>query len=119
MESFQTSVLTPGWSWAILEASTPCPLTPMSEEQLKAFKEAVKANEGLQEQLKAAADADAVVAIAKAAGFAISVEALKGAQAELSDEELEGVAGGYRGIEFRPKDFEKIPTRDTALRIQA
>ena len=66
----------------------------MSEEQLKAFLEAVKANEGLQEQLKAAADADAVVAIAKAAGFAISAEELQRAQAELSDEELEGVAGG-------------------------
>ena len=66
----------------------------MSEEQLKAFLEAVKANEGLQEQLKAAADADAVVAIAKAAGFLISAEELQRAQAELSDEELEGVAGG-------------------------
>ena len=66
----------------------------MSEEQLKAFLEAVKANEGLQEQLKAAADADAVVAIAKAAGFLISAEELQRAQAELSEEELEGVAGG-------------------------
>ena len=91
----------------------------MQEEQLEAFQETIKADAGLQEKLKAAQDPDAVVAIAKAAGFAISVEALKGAQAELSDEELEGVAGGYRGIEFRPKDFEKIPTRDTALRIQA
>ncbi len=43
----------------------------MSEEQLKAFLEAVKADAGLQEKLKAAADADAVVAIAKAAGFVI------------------------------------------------
>jgi predicted ribosomally synthesized peptide with nif11-like leader len=37
----------------------------MSEEQLKAFLEAVKADAGLQEKLKAAGDADAVVAIAK------------------------------------------------------
>jgi predicted ribosomally synthesized peptide with nif11-like leader len=80
--------------WAILGLTTPRPLTAMSEEQLKAFLEAVTANEGLQEQLKAAADADAVVAIAKAAGFAISAEELQRAQAELSDEELEGVAGG-------------------------
>ena len=91
----------------------------MSEEQLKAFLEAVKADAELQEKLKAAKDVEAVVEIAKAAGFVISAEELKRAQAELSDEELEGVAGGYRGIEFRPKDFEKIPTRDTALRIQA
>ena len=71
----------------------------MSEEQLKAFLEAVKADTGLQEQLKAAGDADAVVAIAKATGFLISAEELKKAQAEvstvkLSEEELEGVAGG-------------------------
>ena len=66
----------------------------MSEEQLKAFLEAVKADAGLQEKLRAAGDADAVVAIAKAAGFVISVEELKRAQAEVSEEELEGVAGG-------------------------
>ena len=68
----------------------------MSEEQLKAFQEAVKADAGLQEKLKASKDADAVVEIAKAAGFVISAEELKKAQAELSEEELEGVAGGRR-----------------------
>ena len=67
----------------------------MSEEQLKAFLEAVRADAGLQEKLKAASDADAVVTIAKAAGFVISAEELKMAQAEVSDEELEGVAGGF------------------------
>ena len=69
----------------------------MSEEQLKAFLEAVKADAGLQEQLKAAADADAVVALAKAAGFLISVDELKlkkAQPAKISEEELEGVAGG-------------------------
>ena len=66
----------------------------MSEEQLKAFLEAVKADAGLQEKLKAAKDADAVVEIAKAAGFVISAEELKKSQAEISEEELEGVAGG-------------------------
>ena len=66
----------------------------MSEEQLKAFLEAVKADAGLQEQLKAAADADAVVTIAKAAGFVISADALKKSLSLLSEEELEGVAGG-------------------------
>ena len=66
----------------------------MSEEQLKAFLEAVKADAGLQEKLKAAADADAVVAIAKAAGFAVTAEELKKSQAEISEEKLEGVAGG-------------------------
>ena len=66
----------------------------MSEEQLKAVLEAVKADAGLQEKLKTAKGVDEVVAIAKAAGFVISAEELKKAQAEVSEEELEGVAGG-------------------------
>ena len=67
----------------------------MSEEQLKAFLEKVKDDTSLQEQLKAASDIDDVVAIAKAAGFVISADDLKQAQAEVSEEELEGVVGGY------------------------
>ena len=81
----------------------------MSEEQIKAFLEAVKADAGLQEKLKAAGDADAVVAIAKAAGFVISADELQSAPSrwdelkpgvrdllefEISEQELEGVAGG-------------------------
>jgi len=65
----------------------------MPENQLKAFLEAVKADAGLQEKLQAAGDADAVVAIAKAVGFEISANELKRAQAEVSEKELEGVAG--------------------------
>ena len=69
----------------------------MSEEQLKAFLEKVKGDTGLQEKLKAAADSDAVLAIAKDAGFMISVDDLKNAQSEeVSEEELEGAAGGRR-----------------------
>ena len=71
----------------------------MSEEQLKAFLEAVKADAGLQEQLKAAGDADAVLSIAKAAGFLISAEELKRAQEEVSEQELEGIAGGICGYD--------------------
>ena len=66
----------------------------MSEEQLKAFLEKVKADTSLQEKLKAAADANAVAAIAKEAGFMISADYLAKAQSEISEEELEGVAGG-------------------------
>ena len=71
----------------------------MSEEQLKAFLEKVKADTSLQEKLKAAADSDAVLAIAKEAGFSISADEFTKAQStELSDEELESVAGGDRTI---------------------
>ena len=66
----------------------------MSDEQLKAFLEKVKADTSLKEQLKAAGDADAVVSIAKEEGFSISADDLKKAQSELSEEELEGVSGG-------------------------
>ena len=72
-------------------------LKPMSEEQLKALLEAVKADAGLQEKLSAAKDADAVVEIAKAAGFVISADELNSKaeiSREISEEELEGVAGG-------------------------
>ena len=71
----------------------------MSEEQLKAFLEKVKSDTILQEKLKSAADADAALAIARAAGFAITAEEIQSMQSatmELSDEDLEGVAGGTR-----------------------
>ncbi len=63
----------------------------MSEEQLKAFLEKVKADTSLQEKLKAAADVDAALAIAKDAGFSISADVVR---TEISEEELEDVAGG-------------------------
>ena len=69
----------------------------MSEEQLKAFLEKVKSDIELQEKLKAAASPEAAIEIAKAAGFAITVEDIQSMQSstvELSDEELEGAAGG-------------------------
>ena len=68
----------------------------MSEEQLKAFLEKVKTDTSLQEKLKAAADANAVAAIAKEAGFSISADDLTKAQSELSEEELIAVNGGFR-----------------------
>ena len=66
----------------------------MSEEQLKAFLEKVNADTSLQEKLKAAADGNAVVAIAKEAGFSISADDITKAQSEISEKELESVAGG-------------------------
>ena len=66
----------------------------MSEEQLKSFWEAIQADPSLQEKLKASTDADAIATIAKEAGFEISAEEIKRAQSELSDEQLDGVAGG-------------------------
>ncbi len=72
----------------------------MSEEQLKAFLEKLQGDTSLQKKLKAAADADAVTAIAKEAGFSISADDLTKAQSELSDAELESAAGG--AVVFEP-----------------
>jgi predicted ribosomally synthesized peptide with nif11-like leader len=66
----------------------------MSEEQLKAFWEAIQADAGLQQKLQGVTEPDAVAAIAKEAGFSISAEEMGKAQSELTDEQLENVAGG-------------------------
>ena len=70
----------------------------MSEEQLLAFVQAVKSDLTLQDRLKGAENLDAVATIAIESDYLVTkVEFLK-AQAqqtlELSDEELETVAGG-------------------------
>ena len=71
----------------------------MSEEQLKAFWEAVQADTSLQEKLRATTDADSIASIAKEAGFEITADEVKEAQSELllSDEQLKGVVGGGLG----------------------
>ena len=89
----------------------------MSAEQLKAFLEKVKADTSVQDRLKAAADSDAVLAIAKEAGFMISADDLK-TQSEISDAELERVAGGCaNGIVTECSGFDQcskyIPTLNT------
>ena len=77
----------------------------MSEEQLNAFLEKVKADTSLQEKLKAAASPEAALEIAKDGGFSITAEDIQSMQSqsgELSDEELEGAAGGQRPWTERP-----------------
>ena len=79
----------------------------MSEEQLSALLAKLKVDAGLQEKLKGAADLDAAVALAKEAGFDVSKADWLKYQAkqtlELSDEELEGVAGG-QATKIRPSE---------------
>jgi len=69
----------------------------MSEDQLNAFIEKVKSDTSLQEKLKAATDYDAVLVIAKEAGFSVSADDLRNAQSvDPSDKELESAAGGQK-----------------------
>ena len=72
----------------------------MSEDQLNAFLQALKADMGLQEKLKSAGDLEAVVEIANSAGFAIAADDLEKAQSEISDQELERMAGGVNANPF-------------------
>ena len=70
----------------------------MSEEQLKAFWEAVQTDPSLQAKLRATTDADSIANAAKEAGFEITAEEIEEAQAntkELSEEELKGASGGF------------------------
>ena len=73
-------------------------LPAMSEEQLTALLAKIKEDAGLQEKFKGVADLDAAVALAKEVGFDINKADWLKYQAkqtiELSDEELEGMAGG-------------------------
>ena len=64
----------------------------MSEDQLKAFIAKAQSDPKLQEQLKA--EGADPIAIAKAAGFTIKQQDLLLQASELSDDELESVAGG-------------------------
>ena len=64
----------------------------MSLEQLKAFLEKVKGDSSLQEKLKAAKSPEDVVGIAKEHGHEFTADKFS----QLSEEELEGVAGGGR-----------------------
>ena len=77
----------------------------MSEEQLSALLAKLNEDAGLEEKLKGASDLDAAVEVAKEAGFNVNKEdwlryqSTKIEANELSDEQLEGVAGGGKSGE--------------------
>jgi len=71
--------------------------TTKSAKQLKAVTEKVNSDTSLQEKLKAAENTDAVVSIAKEAGYLINhSDPLKAQDAgpEVSEEDLESMAAG-------------------------
>ena len=74
----------------------------MSLETLNAFIAKVQSDSSLLEQVKAVTDANGAVAIARSAGFEITAGDLIRQQAriasELSDDELEKVAGGTAAL---------------------
>ena len=68
----------------------------MSQQELTQFLEAVRQDSRLQEKLREGS-ADPV-AIAREAGFTITLSEFTGAGDALSDEDLEGLAGGQNSI---------------------
>ena len=66
----------------------------MSKEQLKAFIAKAKNDQSIQDKLKAAKSLEDVVGIAKEHGHEFAADMIN----QLSDDELEGVAGGTAGV---------------------
>jgi predicted ribosomally synthesized peptide with nif11-like leader len=66
----------------------------MSEEQLRAFWNAVEADKALQKELQGVTDPDVIVGVAQKAGFIISADEIRASAKDLTEEELEDVAGG-------------------------
>ena len=66
----------------------------MSEEQLKTFLAKAKDDQSIQDKLKAAKTPEDVVSIAKEHGHEFTADKFT----ELSEEELEGVAGGVVSV---------------------
>lgn len=73
----------------------------MSQEQIKALIEALKSNPQLQQKLSTATSIEEATTLAAEAGYSISVDditqAVSSSSLELSDAELEAVAGGGWG----------------------
>ena len=67
----------------------------MSLEQLKAFLAKVKGDSSLQEKLKVAKSPEEVMGIAEECGHAFSADDIK--KVEVSERELENIAGGVYG----------------------
>ena len=75
----------------------------MSQEQLSALLVKLKSEPGLKQKLQNASNLDAAVTVAQDAGFDVSKDDWLAYQSkqtpnELTDEELEGVAGGMQPV---------------------
>ncbi|KZR84153.1 Nitrogen fixation protein of unknown function [Synechococcus sp. MIT S9509] len=70
----------------------------MSEEQLKAFVAKAKDDQSIQAKLKSAKIPEEVVGIAKECGHEFTADKIT----QLSEDELEGVAGGSGWAGYKP-----------------
>ena len=72
----------------------------MSEQSLKAFIAKAKNDQSIQDKLKLAKTSKDAVAIAKEYGHEFTVESIAEHASELSDDELEAVAGACQGLQL-------------------
>lgn len=72
------------------------------ESQIGAFFQKASENPDLLEKLKAATDAEKVVALAKSEGFSLKASDIDDAAKEITDKELENVAGGGSKSDLGP-----------------
>ena len=66
----------------------------MSIESAKAFIERMKVDEGFAKRINECKDSESRMVFAKAEGFDFTIEQIKKVSCELSNEEMELVAGG-------------------------
>lgn len=76
----------------------------MSIESAKAFIERMKTDEEFAKKVMECKDAEARMVVAKAAGFDFTAEEVRASQGELSEDELQGAAGGYTVIVVCPTE---------------
>ena len=72
----------------------------MSQEQLKAFIAKAKDDQTIQDKLRSAKTSEDAVAIAKEYGHQFTAESIAEHASELSDDELEAVAGACQGLQL-------------------
>ena len=68
----------------------------MSAEALKKLREQVSADQELNRKFQEAASLEQTIQLAKGLGYEITPEDIRGYQGDLSDSELEQVAGGFK-----------------------
>ncbi|MFO8032980.1 MAG: Nif11-like leader peptide family natural product precursor [Desulfohalobiaceae bacterium] len=84
----------------------------MSIEQAQAFFEKVKNDEDLAKRLSEAPDSERKLEIARQEGFEFDLEEARKAKDEISDDELENIAGGgIFGCFARPSCYRDVNNR--------
>ena len=91
----------------------------MSSEQLDAFLEKLESDPALEEQFEIAENPEAVIAIAKSAGFAITVEDLKNAAIDSEEEpsELDAFLDKLESDPELEEQFEKAESIEDEVAI--